>query len=342
MNRFSPCLAGVLLAIAVGAAGETAPGTRVLEHDVEPPPPGIAGSVCAVLGKLAWPIFEPLTVGAYDSTAWSRDRRYCTAVLVSTSMAAAAVGVNEVGHPRRPAVFGAGSVDRFFRDALRSRCKTDNFFAGDLGSLWAPLAATGALVVAAVADGAPGGRSRLGRAVPLLWLGIGGNGLFTGVFKKSFGRERPYLAFNNERAIEKFGTGDDAHESFYSGHASTAFFTAAFADPVLADLLQARWPGYRLWEPRESPLDAAPTWPMRVLRLGQGLALYGLAAAVAHSRIEIDQHFMTDVVVGALVGAAHGRLLYRWGYRHRGDRGDRRPMVAAVPGGGGLALTWRF
>lgn len=325
--------------VAVAAAvGQADPGPLPAAPALEAPP-DVARPLCRALGAIAWPIFEPLTLGAYDSTAWSRDRRQCSAVLLYASMAGAAAAVNAAGHPRRPAVFGSGRVDRFFRDALRSRSRTDNVFAGDLGGLWAPLFATAALTLAGTPSATPSARGRLARAIPLLWLGLGGNELLTAAFKKGFGRERPYLALHNAHALQEFGAGDDARESFYSGHASTAFLTAAFADPVLADLLRTRWPRYRLWSAREHSPDTRPTWRMRALRLGQGLAMYGLASAVGHSRIEIDQHFMTDVLAGALVGGVHGHLLYRWGY----DTGeDRNPAVAALPGGRGIRLTWRF
>ncbi len=246
-------------------------------------------------------------------------------------MAVGSVGMRAIGHPRRPPVFGAGDFDRFFRDAFRSRSRVNNFFDGGLGALWAPIFASGALFAAgAVAADSGGYREHVARALPLLWLGIGGNSLPADAFKKAFGRKRPFLRFGNDRAIGAFGIDDDARESFYSGHASTAFFTAAFADPVMAEIVRIRWPRYGL--SGDAPVG------LKALRLLQGAALYGLAAGVAYSRLDIDKHYMSDVIAGGVAGFAHGRLLYHLGYKG----GGRRVAVRPMHGGRGLEIAWDF
>ncbi len=297
------------------------------------PVPAATGFACKVLGSLAYPILMPLSGGGYGWTDWSRDRRQCNALLGEAGLGLAALGVGAAGHPRRPAVFGAGSFDRFFRDSLRSRSKVDNFFEGDLGSLYHPLFATGAVLLASVSvAGAHGYRDSLARAVPLLWLGVAGNTFPTQIAKKSFGRERPYLKFDNRAAIHEFGTGDDARKSFYSGHASTAFFSAAFMDRVLADVIQSSEPEYAL--------RSSSPWKMRLIRLGQAGLLYGLAAGVAYSRIEIDQHYMTDVLAGGFAGAVHGHLLYQFGYRRRSA--PHALSVSVTPRARSVIVAWLF
>lgn len=301
-------------------------GARPVEDAIWAP----AAGACKGFGALAYPALEPLTWGKYEWTAWSEDRRLCYSMLAEAGLAAASFGVS-FAEPRSSPVFGAGSFDRFFRDALRSRSKTDNFFNGTIGSLYAPMfASAGALLVSAGVAGAEAYQDTVTRALPLLWLALGGNSLATGVVKKSFGRERPYLKFDNERGIDAFGRGDDSRQSFYSGHASTAFLAASFIDPVMADAVRSTEPRYSL--------ASGASWSLRLLRLGQALALYGLATGVAYSRIEIDLHYMTDVLAGAAAGTLHGHLLYHWSYR----RQDRRPTVSAAPHGRGLMLTWRF
>lgn len=291
-----------------------------------------AAGVCRGMGIIAYPILMPLSGWGYDRTAWSRDPGQCYGLLAESVMAAAAVGVS-FAEPRGSPVFGAGSFDRFFRDALRDKSKTDNFFQGDLGSLWSPLfTSAAALLTAAGTAGADAYRDTATRALPLLWVAVAGNSLPTQIAKKSFGRERPFLKFDNQRGIDEFGIDDDARQSFYSGHASTGFLSAAFLDPVVADVVRSTVPDYSLLE--------GTSWGLRLLRLGQGLAFYGLAAAVSYSRIEIDQHYMTDVLAGAVVGTVHGQLLYHWSYRRPTD--GAVPVVSAMPGGYGVVLSWNF
>ena len=63
-----------------------------------------------------------------------------------------------------------------------------------------------------------------------------------------------------------------------------------------------------------------------------------LAELLAHSRIDSDKHYMTDVLAGALAGTVHGYLTYRWGYRDK--RADSLPTVSAARGG--LVFEWSF
>jgi membrane-associated phospholipid phosphatase len=138
---------------------------------------------------------------------------------------------------------------------------------------------------------------------------------------------RPYVQFGNEKAIRDFGTGDDSRESFYSGHVTTAFYSAAFADRVMADVIGTAYPGYSL---AENP----------IFRIGQGLALYGLAAGISYSRIAIDRHYMTDVLAGAGVGMLAGQLTYTYGYKK--PRTTRPVKIWAMPGARGLQVSWEF
>jgi membrane-associated phospholipid phosphatase len=246
-------------------------------------------------------------------------------------MALAALVVDEVGHPHTPEVFGAGSFDRFFRNALWSRSSVDNFFNDGIGEVFAPLVASSAIIaVASSLGGRTAYTDGITRAVPMLWIGIAGDQLPVAIFKKSFGRERPYLKFDNQLVLQELGVNDTARESFYSGHATTAFFTATFADAVIADIVRS------MGHPDYGLVDGS--WSERLVRFGQVVGLYGLAFAVAYSRIEIDQHYMTDVLFGAAVGSAHGYLTYRWGYRREAPA----VAVAGLPGGYGLTVSWRF
>ncbi len=72
-----------------------------------------------------------------------------------------------------------------------------------------------------------------------------------------------------------------------------------------------------------------------------GLVAYGLAAAVAGSRIYTNKHFTSDVVAGSLIGWGLGHFINR---RHSGDPTDwqLQPMTMERGAGGGLMLGKRF
>ncbi len=97
------------------------------------------------------------------------------------------------------------------------------------------------------------------------------SGLVDRVIKIALGRPRPRLV--DEGVVEWSASLASGHHSFPSGHAVSAFtFAVVFA----------------VWRPSWRP------------------ALLAAAAAVALSRVVLDAHFFSDVVAGALLGAAVG------------------------------------
>jgi len=297
----------------------------------EPTQRKVERTICKGLGYLSYPIMRPLSGFAYDPSAWSENDDQCAATSTLFLMSLATLGVSQAA-PNGSPVFGAGSFDRFFRDALRSRSKHSNLFSEPGGEIYTPI--LGTLLVfgaSALSDGAPGYRDSVSRAFPLLWLGVGGHNLLTESAKKAFGRKRPFLKYNNQGAIQAYGINDDARESFFSGHAGTAFFAASFTDRVLADIIQSKHEEYCL--------TCDTSWQGWSERFAQGFVLYGLATYVGYSRIEIDKHFMTDVLMGGAVGGLAGQLTYWTGYKGYSFKGGVVEPVA-IPGG--MALSWRF
>lgn len=284
--------------------------------------------VCRSLSVAVAPALEPLTLGRYDSVVWSSDRPQCRLMLSQLAMWAGAL---VVGRAEPSGSLGAGGFDEFFRDALRDRDAYDNFFQGGLGASWHPLFASGLLLTTSAFLGDGVYVKNATRALPLLWMGLAANSLPITMAKHGVERQRPFLMFQNTEAIEAFGTGKEAEESFFSGHASTAFFSATFVDRVLADTIRSQRPEYCF--------ACGDSWMNRLLRFGQGAALYGFATAIAYSRIQIDKHFMSDVIAGGVFGSLHGELTYRLGYR---AEPDRQLEVSGMPGAYGLRLTWRF
>lgn len=123
------------------------------------------------------------------------------------------------------------------------------------------------------------------------------------IAKASTGRQRPYARFGGLPAV---GTQDD-NMSFFSGHASLAFALVTSAG-VRAHQLHAR----------AEPIIWTAGLP--------------IATATAYLRVAGDKHYLSDVVVGSLVGAAAG-VVVPWWYQ--------RDLVL-VPTGNGAAVAGRF
>jgi membrane-associated phospholipid phosphatase len=119
------------------------------------------------------------------------------------------------------------------------------------------------------------------------------------VLKRAIGRARPYVSNTAEPQDFSigtgFGTGD--RRSFPSGHTYTAF---AMASAVTSEV--------RAWSPKS-------TWFVAPL-------MYGGAAAVGLSRMYHNQHWASDIVLGAAVGTFSGLKLVRYMHGHdtRADR----------------------
>jgi membrane-associated phospholipid phosphatase len=134
-----------------------------------------------------------------------------------------------------------------------------------------------------------------------VFIGVGLPSLFTALIKRAIGRARPPLL--EEEGLYSFAPNlfDWTHQSFPSGHATTAFALAL----VLAFL--------------------APRWTYVTLVLAVGIAI---------SRVILGMHYPTDVVAGAVVGIMGAYLVRwwfagrRWAFEHRGDRIVIRPFIA--------------
>jgi membrane-associated phospholipid phosphatase len=126
------------------------------------------------------------------------------------------------------------------------------------------------------------------------------------------GRERPFVHLLDEGLKAGTPEPDDNNLSFYSGHTSFTMSIAVSAGTI------AWLRGYR----------AAP-W---IWGIGIPLSLF-----VGYLRIGADKHYFTDVLVGALVGAAFGffvpYLFHRW------EPGNP-PDPSITPAGSGIAFQF--
>ncbi len=168
---------------------------------------------------------------------------------------------------------------------------------------------------------------RLGHSNNVADLGLHGSeaiaigSVVNDVLKDAAGRARPYaVADTNPRdfqLLRGLRKGRD-YSSFPSGHALTAFAAAAAVTNE-----SGRW-----WRGAQ--------WYV-------GPVLYAGAVGVAFDRLYDNQHWASDVIMGAGIGIFAGNKVVRFNHRtHPGNRLDHWLLGASVvPGAnGGLKLAW--
>jgi membrane-associated phospholipid phosphatase len=129
------------------------------------------------------------------------------------------------------------------------------------------------------------------------------------ITKYATGRLRPYAWYGHE---SPHAGAYDQNLSFYSGHTSFAFASAASAGTIF---MMRGYPG-------------AP------VVLGVGLAA---AAAVGYLRMAADMHYFTDVLAGAAVGGLVGFAVPWFFHRPRGAAPQPGDLL---PAPGGLGVAW--
>ena len=157
----------------------------------------------------------------------------------------------------------------------------------------------------------------------------------TSLLKGTLGRARPYVTRDtnphdfklgrgfrtsnlptNPQTGKPYGAGD--FQSFPSGHTTTAF---AAAEAVTSETRRI-WPG-AVWL-------VAP-------------AMYGGATLVGLSRMYHNNHWASDVVLGAAIGTFSGLKVVRYSHAHPDNKIDRLILGASViphaDGGATLAFT---
>lgn len=148
------------------------------------------------------------------------------------------------------------------------------------------------------------GYGLIASTIGFVFVSIGGAGLIANLTKNIIGRARPKL-FDQVGALDfKLFAFDPDHASLPSGHATNIF--------AFATVIGMLWPRGRV-------------------------LLYTFAVWIAASRVLIGQHYVTDVVLGAILGTVFPYLVRdrfaarRWlfertpegGYRIRGVRTQR-------------------
>jgi membrane-associated phospholipid phosphatase len=197
-----------------------------------------------------------------------------------------------------------GSLDASVRSTLRWNDTSAANLASNLGAyLFVPVTSLGLLALDAGREGRlgelPGDGLVIAEAVAL-------NGAATQIVKFAAGRERPFVHALPAGQKPLTAHPADNNVSFYSSHTSFAF-SLAVSTATVASMRHYRW----------APL----IWAV-------GLAA---AAMVGYLRIAADQHYFTDVLVGAAAGSAIG-FAVPYGFH----RGEGALAVSPVQGGGAM------
>jgi membrane-associated phospholipid phosphatase len=172
--------------------------------------------------------------------------------------------------------------DRF----RRGDGKTGNFLDNNRGSAATPLAAL--LVMA----GMDIDRREFGRDIPFFVSGVLTTKAVTDLTKHFIQRPRP-CCVEGTCPERQDADGDPRHgHSFFSGHASSAFYTATFFNQRLRRQMRLNWTNDEC----------------RIGRIASPVLCFGWASFVGLSRLNADRHFFTDVLAGAAVGAMIGEL----------------------------------
>jgi membrane-associated phospholipid phosphatase len=177
--------------------------------------------------------------------------------------------------------------DESIRDRVQSYTEKHSW-VGDVGPVITQLGGPGAWVVAGTFFGA-GLLFEDGRARDTGYMAVSAMlqcSLVTTFVKAMTGRQRPSFADGEDHwsgpvGIIKLNTGGGQYDAFPSGHTATAFALATVVS------LQYR---HRPWVP---------------------VVAYALAAGVGFSRMTLDKHWASDVLVGAVFGHLVGRLVVR-------------------------------
>jgi membrane-associated phospholipid phosphatase len=161
---------------------------------------------------------------------------------------------------------------------------------------------------------------------------LGWTALVNGVTKVVVGRARPYVVLDHPELAD---ARSEDNVSFFSAHSATIFCTASFVALDVGDTL--RW---------RVLADAPPAQRFLLGTLLPYTVSFGVATLVSVSRIIDQQHWASDVIVGAGVGALVAHLAYVAHFDHRGRprrrlSADGPPpgAVRVIPTENGLALA---
>ncbi|MDB4912714.1 MAG: phosphoesterase PA-phosphatase related protein [Gemmatimonadetes bacterium] len=266
-------------------------------------------------------LFGTQTLAAQDTTANGRTQiprdtahadRHTLFTTRDAALAAGFVGLT----------FAMFPVDRHFAELIQKEDIQGNKGIDQFARNVERIAAPGAFIIG-------GSMYLLGRSsshrdiADLGWHGVEAVLLATSittVLKGTLGRARPYATSDtNSRDFKLWGGfGNDQRQSFPSGHSTTAFAVAAAVTS-----------------------EVRRTMPQRLWMIAP--VMYGGASLVGVSRMYHNNHWASDVVLGAAIGTFSGLKVVRYSHAHPDNRLDRMILGASIVpdahGGGTLAFN---
>jgi len=181
------------------------------------------------------------------------------------------------------------TVRRWFHGGEKAQT---NFLDSNFGSGLSPAAALAGLSAMDI------NRREFSRDIPFFISGLVATKGITDLSKGLFRRPRPCcVAMSNGDYTDNRNHANQSY-SFFSGHASSVFFTATFVN-------------------RRFRRHMRQNWTDDEYRLGRVLSpvlSFSWATFVGMSRVQADRHYFTDVAAGALAGAILGEVFYRLAY----------------------------
>ncbi len=215
----------------------------------------------------------------------------------AASFGVAGIGLileNQVDLSQTPIIKGPILFDKYFQELiggdLSINSRKTNFLDNKTGALFTPALGFTVLLAVNYSQNRNSKRKQLLQDSYLFTTGLLATGGITATFKGLIARERPYYYENPQsRLFEK-----DSKLSFFSGHASTAFFSMHYLNKRISYLMKEN--------------NVSLKW-----QLLKSITGYGWASYVAVSRIHASKHYATDVIVGSGVGFLIAELFYRFG-----------------------------
>ena len=192
-----------------------------------------------------------------------------------------------------------------------------NFLSGPIGGLATPLVCLAGLAAVDAASGVQDMDQMTVQDMFLFATGLGVNAGLTQLAKGILARPRPYVRLQDDTAGPVFTKGFRFdHQSFYSGHTSSAFFSVTYLNKRIRSIMRSRLTNgeFRDWR-----------WLPPAI-------LYSWATFVGWSRIHSYEHYFSDVAVGALAGFLIAELFYSFNDEHNGaiDNQGSSPLMFRI------------
>ena len=225
--------------------------------------------------------------------------------------------ISKIPEGRKPLITGHLPFEESFQRWFGCSCKIGklNFRDYTKGSIVTPAAS--ALLLAGMNLRYPRD-SRNRDASQDLFLFVSGiittKGI-TGIAKGIFARRRPFQCILEGSVDTEQSHGHSyTQHSFFSGHASSAFFSVGYLNLRLRETMRRRF--------TDSEYD---NW-----RWVSPVVLYGWASIVGLSRVHAYKHHLSDVIVGAGVGILMAELFYSLGEDSNNVSSTGSPMLLRI------------